>query len=111
MKTLIVIGMIIVIGLAIIGGGFGSFVGNVEEGAEKIENNEVFQKIMNKGKQIVSDFLSDEIKPSVDHEINDKQLEIALRIKELTDKGTSMTAKEYEELETLIQTYEGNWEK
>ena len=68
--------MITVIGLAIIGGGVGSFVDNVEKGGEKVYQSDEFQTVLQKGKDIVSNVF--DIKLSlVDDKVSDEQLAMA----------------------------------
>jgi len=111
LKTIIIIILAVVIGLAVIGGGFGSFVGDVEKGAERVEESGVIQAVIEKGSALISEIFKN---PDVTLEnppsgVSTEQMQIALRIKELTDKSKEITAAEYKELETLIQTYERNW--
>ena len=47
-KSIVIIILISVIGLAIIGGGVGTFLSNVEKGTEKIKHNEQLKDITNK---------------------------------------------------------------
>lgn len=45
MKTIIIVVLVIVVGLAILGGGLGSFMSNVGEGTQKIKQSEQVQEI------------------------------------------------------------------
>ena len=109
MKTLLIFVLITVIGLAIIGGGVGPFVDNVEKGGEKVYQSDEFQTVLQKGKDIVSKVF--DVKLSlVDDKVSDEQLTMAKRIQQLTNKGNSMSQGEFNELRTLVNTYEKNWE-
>ena len=100
--------LITVIGLAIIGGGVGPFVDNVEKGGEKVYQSDEFQTVLQKGKDIVSKVF--DVKLSlVDDKVSDEQLTMAKRIQQLTNKGNSMSQGEFNELRTLVNTYEKNW--
>ncbi|MGI0055893.1 MAG: hypothetical protein ACREAK_00805 [Nitrosarchaeum sp.] len=108
MKSLLIIVLITVIGLAIIGGGVGPFVDNVEKGGEKVYQSDEFQTVFQKGKDIVSKVF--DVKLSlVDDKVSDKQLAMAQRIQQLTNKGNSISQGEFNELRTLVNTYEKNW--
>lgn len=48
MKTIIIIALIVIVSLVIIGGGLGAFVSNVNEGTQKIKQNEQVQEITSK---------------------------------------------------------------
>ena len=112
MKTIIIVILVIVIALALIGGG-GSFFEDVEKGAEIVEDNAIVQAVIDKGKQLIV-AVFEETSASLDNlpqDVSRQQMEIALRIQDLTDKGKEITASEYKELETLIETYENNWGK
>ena len=108
MKSLVIFVLITVIALAIIGGGVGPFVDNVEKGGEKVYQSDEFQTVLQKGKDIVSNVF--DIKLSlVDDKVSDEQLAMAKRIQQLTNKGNSMSQGEFNELRTLVNTYEKNW--
>ena len=108
MKTLLIFVLITVIGLAIIGGGVGPFVDNVEKGGEKVYQSDEFQTVLQKGKDIVSKVF--DVKLSlVDDKVSDEQFTMAQRIQQLTNKGNSMSQGEFSELRTLVNTYEKNW--
>ena len=104
MKTLLIIAFVVVIGLAIIGGGLVSFVEDVEKGGEKVVESGIFESVFEKSSAIIEDVISEQA-----GETSQEEMQIALRIKELNDKGTEITASEYKELQTLIETYERNW--
>ena len=108
MKTLLIFVLITVIGLAIIGGGVGPFVDNVEKGGEKVYQSDEFQTVLQKGKDIVSKVF--DVKLSlVDDKVRDEQLAMAQRIQQLTNKGNSMSQSEFNELKNLVNTYEKHW--
>jgi len=106
MKTLLIIAFVVVIGLAIIGGGLVSFVEDVGKGGEKVAESGIFESVFEKSSAIIEDVIS-ESSPSGG--VSQEEMQIALRIKELNDKGNEITASEYKELQTLIETYERNW--
>ena len=91
---------VIVIILAVIGSGPTSFLENVEEGREKV-NTEVVQKIGDKGKKVIQDFKDHE----TEAKLNEQQPVIS-RIQVLIEKGQAITAQEYEELKSLVETLE-----
>lgn len=107
-KLIIIIILFVVIGLAVIGGGIFPFVEDVEKGGEKVIESGIFESVFEKSSTIIEDVISEQ---SSSDEISQEQMQIALRIKELNDKGTQITASEYKELQTLIETYERNWGK
>ena len=104
MNTILIIALVVVIGLAIIGGGLFPFVEDVGKGGEKIVESGIFESIFEKSSTIIEDVISN---PT--GETSQEEMQIALRIKELNDKGTQITASEYKELQTLIETYERSW--
>jgi len=111
MKSIIIIALIGIIALIIVGGGLSSFLTDIGEGAKIVEENEIFQAIMNQGTQIVMDTLENTESSTIntENDVGREQMVIALRIQELTAKKTAITASEYKELETLIETFERNW--
>ncbi len=96
------------VGLAIYGGGIGPFLDDVEKGADKVYKSDEFQTVLDKGKNIVSKAF--DVKLSlVDDKMSNEQLVMAQRIQQLTNKGSSMSQGEFNELRTLVYTYERNW--
>jgi|GEM_PF-1953745 len=111
MRTSIIIILGIVVGLAIIGGGYDSFFSNVGKGVEKVGESGVAKSVIDKGKALISKIFE---KKSVSLEnrpenVSKDQMQMALRIKELTDKGEEITYDEYKELGGLVATYDKNW--
>ena len=113
MKTIIIIILAIVIGLALIGGGVSSFFSDVGKGVEKIEEAGIIQDAIASGQALISDVFKDQTASleNIPEGVSREQMQIATRIKELTDKGKEITANEYKELDTLIETYQRNWGK
>jgi len=111
MKTIIIVILVIVIGLALIGGGVNSFFSDVGKGVEKVEESGIIQDVIDRGQALISDVFRDQASSveNIPEGVSLEQMQIASRIKELTDKGKEITANEYKELETLIETYERNW--
>ena len=91
---------IIVIALAIIGGGTSSFMENVETGRETV-NSEVTQKLVDKGSQVIQDFKDHE----TEAEFNEQRPVIS-KIQVLVEKGQAITSQEYNELKSLIESLE-----
>lgn len=91
---------IIVIALAIIGGGTSSFMENVETGRETV-NSEVTQKLVDKGSQVIQDFKDHE----TEAEFNEQRPVIS-KIQILVEKGQAITSQEYNELKSLIESLE-----
>lgn len=58
MKTIIIIVLAVIVGLVILGGGLGTFLSNVEEGTEKLKQNEKFQEVQEQ----VSSKIASEVK-------------------------------------------------
>jgi len=98
-----------VVVLAIIGGGIGPFVDNVEKGGDKVYNSDEFQTVLEKGKQIASKVFDLKLSILDDDKVSNEQLAMAQRIQQLTNKGSSMSQGEFNELRTLVDTYERNW--
>ena len=108
MKALIIFILFTVVVLAIIGGGVGPFVDNVEKGGEKVYQSDEFQTVLEKGKKIASQVF--DLKLSIlDDKVSNDQLAMAQRIQQLSNKGNSMSQGEFNELRTLVDTYERNW--
>lgn len=91
---------IIIIALAIIGGGTSGFLENVETGRETV-NSEVTQKLVDKGNQVVQDFKGHETEAEYDD-----QKPVISKIKVLVEKGQAITSQEYNELKSLIESLE-----
>lgn len=108
MKTLIIFVLTSVVALSIIGSGWASFFGNVERGADKVYQSDEFQTVFEKGKIIASKVF--DLKLSIlDDKASSEQIAVAQKIQELTNKGSSMSQHEFNELKTLVATYERNW--
>ena len=107
-KLIIIIILFVVIGLAVIGGGIFPFLEDVGKGGEKVAESGIFESVFESSSAIIEDVFEGQSSSS---EISQEEMQIALRIKELNDKGTQITASEYKELQTLIETYERNWGK
>jgi len=103
-KIIIIIILFVVIGLAVIGGGVFPFLEDVGKGGEKVVESGIFESVFEKSSAIIEDVIFEQ-----SSETSQEEMQIALRIKELNDKGTQITASEYKELQTLIETYERNW--
>ncbi len=91
---------VIIIALAIIGGGTSSFMENVETGRETV-NSEVTQKLVDKGSQVIQDFKDHE----TEAEFNEQRPVIS-KIQVLVEKGQAITSQEYNELKSLIESLE-----
>ena len=76
MKTIIIIVLAIMVGLVIMGAGAGTFISNVEEGTEKIKQNEQLQEIKNQ--------ISSKLNP--DGVINDTQKTIEKTFDDIQEK-------------------------
>lgn len=113
MKTTLLIILLIVVGLAIIGGGIGSFFSDVGKGVEKVGDSGVAKSVIDKGKALISTIFEKQSASleNLPENVSKDQMQIALRIKELTDKGKDITYDEYKELGGLIATYEKKWGK
>jgi len=98
-----------VVVLAIIGGGVGPFVNNIEKGGEKVYQSDEFQTVLEKGKKIASQVFDLKLSILDDDKVSNEQLAMAQRIQQLTNKGSSMSQGEFNELRTLVNTYERNW--
>jgi hypothetical protein len=111
MKTVIIIILVIVVGLAITGGGMGSFFSNVGKGVEKVGESGVAKSVIDKGKSLISTIFETKSATieNLPENVTKDQMQMALRIKELTDKGKDITYDEYKELGGLVATYEKNW--
>jgi len=97
-----------VVVLAIIGGGVGPFLNDVEKGGEKVYRSDEFQIVLEKGKKIASQVF--DLKLSIlDDKVSNEQLAMAQRIQQLANKGYSMSQGEFNELKTLVSNYERNW--
>ena len=55
MKTLIIFLLVIVLGLAALGGGSESFINNIEDGSEKVAQSEIVELIIERGSDAVYD--------------------------------------------------------
>lgn len=111
MKTTIIIILAIIVGLAIIGSGIGSFFSNVGKGVEKVGESGVAKSVIDKGKALISTIFEKQSASleNLSENVSKDQMQMALRIKEITDKGNDITYDEYKELGGLIATYEKNW--
>jgi len=101
--------LISVVALAIYGGGIGPFFDDVEKGADKVYKSDEFQTVLDKGKNIVSKAFNVKLSIMDDDKVSNEQLAMAQRIQQLTNKGSSMSQAEFNELRTLVYTYERNW--
>ncbi len=97
------------VGLAIYGGGIGPFFDDVEKGADKVYQSDEFKTVLEKGKSIASDVFGLKLSILDDDKVSNEQLAMAQRIQQLTNKGSSMSQGEFNELRTLVYTYERNW--
>jgi len=109
LKTLIIFILITVLALAIIGGGVGPFLDDVEKGGNKVYQSDEFQTVLEKGKSIASKVFDLKLSILDNDKVSDEQLSMAQRIQQLTNKGSSMSQGEFNELRTLVDTYERNW--
>lgn len=111
MKTTIIIILVIVVSLALIGGGVGSFLTDEGRGAEIVGESGVVKSVIEKGKKLISSIFEKQSASleNLPENVSKEQMEIALRIKELTDKGKEITYDEYKELQNLISFYEKKW--
>lgn len=111
MKGIIIFILVILIGLAITGGSIGSFIGDVKNGAEKVGESGVAKSVIDKGKALISKIFEKKSATleNLPENITKAQMQMALRIKDLTDKGKDITYDEYKELGGLVASYEKNW--